>query len=234
MLSLFFWHSISFSNRLIFFRWEKPNQKLSDESLKNERLTLDCFVYNTQHLKSWSISCCENNNQNFNGELLWVRAQQKKKSLACHKKFERDLSCSAAETAAAAAARYLNFVSYFLRANWRVDWSIATSVSSVVCANNCSSSSSNRFQSISNSCVHTTHTRVWLMRSNPPTLISTELFIPFFFPSNNNFKKVVSLFYREIYTRKVKRWRSFFLSSFWPAADPSNPSYLSWTQKFSR
>jgi hypothetical protein len=51
-LSLFFWHSISFSNRLIFFGWEKPNQKLSDESLKNERLTLDCFVYNTQHLKS--------------------------------------------------------------------------------------------------------------------------------------------------------------------------------------
>lgn len=118
--------------------------------------------------------------------------------------------------------------SVFLRADWRVDWSIATSVSSVVCANNCSSSS-NRFQSISNSCVHTTHTRVWLMRSNPPTLISTELFIPFFFPSNNNFKKVVGLFYREIYTRKVKRWRSFFLSSFWPAADPSNPSYLSWT-----
>lgn len=110
-LSLFFWHSISFSNRLIFFRWEKPNQKLSDESLKNERLTLDCFVYNTQHLKSWSISCCENNNQNFNGELLWVRAQQKKKSLACHKKFERDLSCSAV-AAAAAAARYLNFVCF--------------------------------------------------------------------------------------------------------------------------
>lgn len=74
-------------------------------------------------------------------------------------------------------------------------------------------------------CTHT-HTRVWLMRSKPPNIWFPRNCLFHFSPQKIIIKKKSFAYFIGKFTRKVKRWRSFFLLLFDPG-DPSNPSYIS-------